>query len=67
LRSHRVKNRQPDDGRKRRNDLVRRRRNILAALIAAAGMGGVTGPLGCRVHQPGGDRAGTRSAAYLQE
>jgi proteic killer suppression protein len=40
---------------------VRRLRNILAVLIAAADMGGVTGPPGWRVHQLKGDRAGTWS------
>ena len=47
-----------DDSRELRNDLVRRLRNILAVLIAATDMGGVTGPPGWRVHQLRGDRAG---------
>jgi toxin HigB-1 len=47
-----------DDIRDLRNDLVRRLRNILAVLIAAANMGGVVGPPGWRVHQLKGDRAG---------
>jgi toxin HigB-1 len=40
-----------DDSRELRNDLVRRLRNILAVLIAAADMSGVIGPPGWRVHQ----------------
>jgi toxin HigB-1 len=50
-----------DDSRELRNDLVRRLRNILAVLIAAVDMDGVTGPPGWRVHQLKGDRAGTWS------
>jgi proteic killer suppression protein len=50
-----------DDSRELRNDLVRRLRNILAVLIAAADMSGVIGPPGWRVHQLKGDRAGTWS------
>ncbi len=50
-----------DDSRELRNDQVRRLRNILAVMIAAADIGGVTGPPGWRVHQLGGDRAGTWS------
>ena len=50
-----------DDSRELRGDLVRRVRNILAALIAAPDMGGVAGPPGWRVHQLRGDRAGTWS------
>ena len=50
-----------DDSRELRNDLVRRLRNILAVLIAATDMGGVTGPSGWRLHQLRGDRAGTWS------
>ena len=50
-----------DDSRELRNDLVRRLRNILAALIAAPDVGGVVGPPGWRVHQLTGDRAGTWS------
>jgi proteic killer suppression protein len=49
-----------DDGRELRSDLVRRLRNILAVLIAAADSG-VTGPPGWRVHQLRGNRAGTWS------
>jgi proteic killer suppression protein len=48
-----------DDSRELRNDLVRRLRNILAVLIAAAEMGGVVGPPGWRVHQLAGNREGT--------
>jgi proteic killer suppression protein len=50
-----------DDGRELRSDLVRRLRNILAVLIAAADISGVTGPPGWRVHQLRGNRAGTWS------
>lgn len=50
-----------DDDREIRRDLVRRVRNILAALIAAPDMGGVHGPPGWRIHQLSGDRAGTWS------
>jgi toxin HigB-1 len=50
-----------DDSRELRNELVRRRRNMLAVRIAAADMGGVTGPPGWPVHQLTGDRAGTWS------
>jgi toxin HigB-1 len=50
-----------DDSRELRTDLVRRLRNILAVLIAAADMSGVAGPPGWRVHQLKGDRAGTWS------
>jgi proteic killer suppression protein len=48
-----------DDSRELCSDLVRRLRNILAVLIAAADMSGVIGPPGWRVHQLKGDRAGT--------
>ena len=48
-----------DDSRELRNDLVRRLRNILAVLIAAADISGVVGPPGWRVHQLRGDRTGT--------
>jgi len=48
-----------DDSRELRTDLVRRLRNILAVLIAAANMNGVTGPPGWRIHQLKGDRGGT--------
>lgn len=47
-----------DDSRELRNDLVRRRRNILAVLISAADMGGGVGPPGWRTHQLKGDCAG---------
>ena len=50
-----------DDSRELRNDLVRRLRNILAALTAAADINGVIGPPGWRVHRLTGDRAGTWS------
>jgi toxin HigB-1 len=50
-----------DDSRELRSDLARRLRNILAALIAAADIGGMTGPPGWRVHQLRGDRAATWS------
>ena len=50
-----------NDSRELRPDLVRRLRNILAVLISAADMQGVTGPPGWRVHQLRGDRAGTWS------
>jgi proteic killer suppression protein len=50
-----------DDTRGLRNDLVRRLRNILAALISATDMSGVVGPPGWHVHQFAGDRAGTWS------
>ena len=45
-----------DDSRELRNDLVRRLRNVLAVLIAAADMSGVSGPPGWRVHQLTGNR-----------
>jgi toxin HigB-1 len=50
-----------DDHRGVRRDLVNRVRNILAALVAADDLAGVTGPPGWRVHQLVGDRAGTWS------
>ena len=52
-----------DDGREIRGDLVRRVRNILAALVAAPEMSGVQGPPGWRSHQLTGDRAGTWSVS----
>lgn len=52
-----------DDGRQIRPDLVKRLRNILAALISAADMTQVSGPPGWRVHQLKGDRAGTRTVS----
>lgn len=42
-------------------DLVRRVRNIVAALASARTMDDVFGPPGWRVHQLAGDRAGTWS------
>ncbi len=50
-----------DDDREIRRDLVRRVRNMLAALVSAADMSGVAGPPGWRIHQLSGDRAGTWS------
>ena len=50
-----------DDDRDIRRDLVRRVRNVLAALITAADINGVEGPPGWRIHQLTGDRAGTWS------
>ena len=50
-----------DDERDIRRDLVRRVRNVLAALISAPDMSGVEGPPGWRIHQLTGDRAGTWS------
>jgi proteic killer suppression protein len=50
-----------NDHRGVRRDLLRRTRNILAALIAAQDMNGVAGPPGWRIHQLVGDRTGTWS------
>jgi len=50
-----------NDARGIRRDLVKRVRNILAALIAASDVKGVEGPPGWRVHQLTGDRTGTWS------
>ena len=50
-----------DEDREIGRDLVRRVRNILAALVAAPDMDGVRGPPGWRIHQLTGDRAGTWS------
>jgi len=50
-----------NDDRDIRRDLVRRVRNVLAALITAADINGVEGPPGWRIHQLTGDRAGTWS------
>jgi toxin HigB-1 len=50
-----------DDSRELRSDLVRRLRDILAVLIAAADMSGVIGSPGWAHHQLKGDRAGTWS------
>ena len=50
-----------DDSRELRPDLVKRLRNILAALVLAADMDAVRGPPGWKVHQLKGDRAGTWS------
>jgi proteic killer suppression protein len=52
-----------DDDRGIRRDLVRRVRNVLAALIAAEDMDGLTGPPGWRIHRLTGDRAGTWSVS----
>jgi toxin HigB-1 len=52
---------QDDDDREIRRDLVRRVRNILAALVAAPDMSGVQGPPGWRIHRLTGNRAGTWS------
>ena len=50
-----------DDDHGIRRDLVRRVRNILAALIAVEDIRGVEGPPGWRIHQLTGNRAGTWS------
>jgi proteic killer suppression protein len=50
-----------NDPRGLRPDLVNRVRNVLAVLIAAENMEGVTGPPGWRIHQLSGDRRGTWS------
>jgi len=50
-----------DDDRGIRPDLVKRIRNIVAALHVAESMDGVAGPPGWRVHQLVGDRAGVWS------
>jgi proteic killer suppression protein len=50
-----------DDRRGIPANLVSRIRNIVAVLIAAQGMEGVSGPPGWRIHQLTGDRAGTWS------
>jgi proteic killer suppression protein len=50
-----------NDPRGLRPDLVNRVRNVLAVLIAAETMEGVTGPPGWRIHQLAGDRRGTWS------
>ena len=50
-----------DDSRELRPELVKRIRNVLAALIVAADMDAVSGPPGWRVHQLKGNRAGTWS------
>jgi proteic killer suppression protein len=55
-----------DDSRELHNDLVRRLRNILAVLIAAADMNGVIGPPGWRIHQlraTAPERGASRSVA----
>jgi toxin HigB-1 len=44
-----------------RSDLVKRLRNILAALIVAPNMSAVSGPPGWKIHQLKGNRAGTWS------
>ena len=50
-----------NDTRGIRPDLMNRVRNVLAVLIAAENMEGVTGPPGWRIHQLSGDRRGTWS------
>jgi len=50
-----------DDGRGIRPDLLRRVRNILAVLVSAEDIAGVTGPPGWRIHQLTAGRAGTWS------
>jgi proteic killer suppression protein len=50
-----------NDPRGLRPEIVNRVRNILAVLIAAETMEGVTGPPGWRIHQLTGDRRGTWS------
>ena len=50
-----------DDARELRPDLVKRTRNILTALVAAANIEGLEGPPGWRIHQLKGDRAGAWS------
>ena len=50
-----------DDERGIRTDLVQRVRRILTALLSAQDIAGLQGPPGWRVHQLGGDRAGTWS------
>ena len=50
-----------NDPRQIRTELVSRVRNVLAVLIAAPDITGVTGPPGWRVHQLKGDRSGTWS------
>ncbi|BBK39040.1 plasmid maintenance system killer protein [Allostella sp. ATCC 35155] len=52
-----------DDAREIRPDLVRRVRNVLAAMVAAPGMDSLAGPPGWRVHQLVGDRAGCWSVS----
>ena len=47
-----------DDTREIGPDLVRRTRNIIAALISAPAVERLSGPPGWRVHQLTGDRAG---------
>jgi toxin HigB-1 len=47
-----------NDPRGLRPDLVNRVRNVLAVLIAAENMEGVTGPPGWRIHQLSGNRRG---------
>jgi proteic killer suppression protein len=52
-----------NDGRGLRPDQVERIRNVLAVLLSASDMAGVTGPPGWRIHQLRGTRAGTWSIA----
>ena len=50
-----------NDARELRPDLVKRTRNILTALVAAANIEGLEGPPGWRIHQLKGNRAETWS------
>lgn len=50
-----------DDAKGIRPDLINRVRNILAMLISAADMDGISGPPGWRIHRLTGDRIGTWS------
>ena len=50
-----------DDNREIRRDLVLRIRRILTALTTVQGIEKLDGPLGWRIHQLTGDRAGTWS------
>ena len=52
-----------NDPRGIRPDMVKRVRNILAALLSAADIESVEGPPGWRIHALTGDRAGTWSIA----
>jgi toxin HigB-1 len=52
-----------DDTKGLRPDLVKRIRNILAAMISAPNIEGINGPPGWRLHQLIGDRAGSWSIA----
>jgi toxin HigB-1 len=50
-----------DDDRELDRNLIKRVRNILAALVAAPDVDAVSGPPGWKVHQLKGNRAGTWS------